>query len=113
MMTEIGSWPANDGTEGACKNKMFEYLKQMRDSGVFIGYQVWQFGCPQCDGGLWSKRPLNVDWYGFDVFGDRGGSASTSVGASTTNGPVSTTASRGPVSTTDGPVSTTASKGPE
>jgi len=63
FMTEIGSYPAMDGSEGVCKSKMCNYLQQMHESGVFIGYTVWQFGCPQCDADQWTKKPLNLDWY--------------------------------------------------
>jgi len=62
FMTEIGSYP-EAGTEDPCKAKMCNYLQQMHESGVFIGYTVWQFGCPQCDADQWSKKPLNLDWY--------------------------------------------------
>jgi endoglucanase len=68
MMTEIGSWEDNDGTGPACKANMSRYLQRMNDSGVFLGYQVWQFGCPTCDGDLWSAKPLNIDWYRFTDF---------------------------------------------
>jgi len=63
FMTEIGSWPGNDGTEPICKAKMCNYLQQMHESNVFIGYTVWQFGCDQCDADQWTDRPLNLDWY--------------------------------------------------
>lgn len=68
MMTEIGSWPSA-GTQESCKVKMSSYLQQMSDSGVFIGFQVWQFGCPQCDADLWSQWPLNYAWYRISDFG--------------------------------------------
>lgn len=63
FMTEIGSYPAADGTADVCKSKMCNYLQQMHESGVFIGYTVWQVGCEQCDADQWSKKPLNLDWY--------------------------------------------------
>merc|ERR1712190_176838 len=67
MMTEIGSWP--DGkTDSHCKTKMYEYIQRMHESGVFIGYQVWQFGCEGCDADQWTKKPLNLDWYRISEF---------------------------------------------
>jgi len=69
IMTEIGSWPGQDGSEEHCKRKLHSYLQTMHDSGVFIGYLVWQFGCTECLADQWAKRPLNLDWYRFGDFG--------------------------------------------
>lgn len=69
MMTEIGSWPLS-GTEEHCQQKMYAYLQRMHESGVFIGYQAWQFGCEGCDGDQWTKKPLNLDWYRLKEFSD-------------------------------------------
>jgi endoglucanase len=63
FMTEIGSYPAADGSAATCSAKMCNYLKRMHESNTFIGYTVWQFGCPQCDADQWTKKPLNLDWY--------------------------------------------------
>merc|ERR1712232_1200831 len=69
MITEIGSWDAEDGTGPSCKAALSSYLQRMNSSGVFIGYQVWQFGCPQCEADLWAWRPWNFDWYRLLEFG--------------------------------------------
>mmetsp|Transcript_49430 Transcript_49430/g.152491 ORF Transcript_49430/g.152491 Transcript_49430/m.152491 type:complete len:506 (-) Transcript_49430:76-1593(-) len=74
MMTEIGSWPTDTASDADCKVKMSNYLQSMADSGVFIGYQVWQFGCPQCLADQWTKRPYNLDWYRWADFGRKGSS---------------------------------------
>lgn len=71
MMTEIASFPANDGTQ-MCQQQMCRYIQEMADSGVFIGYQVWQMGCPQCLGDQYSLRPYNLDWYRWDSYGRNG-----------------------------------------
>jgi len=67
MVTEMGSYPdaalSQDGTNQHCEAKMAEYIKRMDESGVFIGRQVWQFGCPQCDADQWTHRPYNLGWY--------------------------------------------------
>merc|ERR1711988_1797729 len=85
MMTEIGSWDAEDGTGPACRAKMTNYLQRMNESGVFIGYQVWQFGCPHCTADLWTERPLNFYWYRLSEFGAEPGlGTSTSTTATTT-----------------------------
>mmetsp|Transcript_31656 Transcript_31656/g.104900 ORF Transcript_31656/g.104900 Transcript_31656/m.104900 type:complete len:266 (+) Transcript_31656:1138-1935(+) len=68
-MTEIGSWPANDGSNSECKRLMGDFLKRMDDSGVFIGYQVWQFGCDGCMADQWTLKPYNLDWYRWDLYG--------------------------------------------
>jgi len=68
MMTEIGSWPANDGTNDACRVRMYNFLQRMYDSGVFIGYQIWQFGCPACMADQWTRRPYNYAWYRIEDF---------------------------------------------
>merc|ERR1712054_711680 len=86
MMTEIGSWDAEDGTGQVCKEKMSKYLQQMNESGVFIGYQVWQFGCPNCKADLWTERPLNFYWYRLSEFGATpGAGTSTTITSSTSN----------------------------
>ncbi|CAK0897114.1 unnamed protein product [Prorocentrum cordatum] len=72
MMTEIGSFEADDGTAAKCQTAMYEYLDSLNSSGVFIGYQVWQFGCEGCLGDQWSQRPSNLDWYRWDDFGSPG-----------------------------------------
>jgi endoglucanase len=72
MMTEIGSWPNDDGTNAACRANLYAYLQSMYESGVFLGYQVWQFGCPGCRADQWTLRPYNLDWYRFDDFGRNG-----------------------------------------
>merc|ERR1719203_2498674 len=46
-----------------CQDKMVEYIRRMDESGVFIGRQVWQFGCPQCLADQWTHRPYNFGWY--------------------------------------------------
>jgi len=69
MMTEIGSWPADDGTNDKCKEQMQSFLRYMHDSGVFIGYQVWQFGCSGCQADQWTLRPYNLDWYDWAEYG--------------------------------------------
>mmetsp|Transcript_31657 Transcript_31657/g.104906 ORF Transcript_31657/g.104906 Transcript_31657/m.104906 type:complete len:634 (+) Transcript_31657:79-1980(+) len=69
IMTEIGSWPANDGSNSECKRLMGDFLKRMDDSGVFIGYQVWQFGCDGCMADQWTLKPYNLDWYRWDLYG--------------------------------------------
>jgi len=77
MMTEIGSFQHRSALlfedqvkdTAACRHKLHRYLQVMHDSNVFLGYQVWQFGCDSCLGDLWSARPLNLDWYRFHDFG--------------------------------------------
>lgn len=76
MMTEIGSYPTFGSTDAYCNRKLGAYLQQMHDSGVFLGYQVWQFGCPQCLADQWTNRPYNLDWYRWGLYGS-GGSAAT------------------------------------
>jgi len=63
MVTEMGSWPTDDGTNAVCEKKMLEYISRMDESGVFIGRQVWQFGCPGCLADQWEHRPYNFGWY--------------------------------------------------
>lgn len=68
MMTELSSIPGK--SPKSCQKKLNSYLQLMFDSGVFLGYQVWQFGCESCLGDLWSKQPLNLDWYRLHDFGN-------------------------------------------
>jgi len=68
MMTEISSLPSGHSSK-RCQQRLHHFIKQMKDSGVFLGYQVSQFGCQSCPGDLWSKRPLNMDWYRLHDFG--------------------------------------------
>jgi len=64
MMTELSSIPGTETTAAFCEVKMHNFIKTMRRSGVFLGYQVSQAGCEDCPGDLWSRRPLNLAWYG-------------------------------------------------
>merc|ERR1711972_150489 len=48
MMTEIASFPADASATNQCKVSIENFVRDMYESGVFIGYQVWQFGCAQC-----------------------------------------------------------------
>jgi hypothetical protein len=62
MVTEMGSW-MDHITDPACEDKMVDYIKRMDESGVFVGRQVWQFGCEGCLADQWSLRPYNWGWY--------------------------------------------------
>merc|ERR1719486_844835 len=59
-----------------CDSKMDSFLEDMSESGVFLGYQVWQFGCHDCAGGsevlpqdLYTLKPYNLEWYDFEKYG--------------------------------------------
>merc|ERR1711972_721721 len=76
IMTELGSFAANDGTGEHCKTRIREYLRRLADSKVFIGYLVWQVGCPFSLGDQWSNRPSNLDWYELERYGGHDDTAS-------------------------------------
>jgi endoglucanase len=100
MMTEFGSWEGQDGSGPGCKSKMYDYIAQMNRSGVFLGYQVWQFGCESCEGDLWSKRPSNIYWYRLSEFGAAPGQGTTTTSTTTTSTTTSNTTTTSTSTTT-------------
>lgn len=76
-LTEVASFPDPDASsqvrEG-CQSKMDKFLSTMSESGVFLGYQAWQFGCETCGQGtqdLWTMPDdiNNLEWYDLDKYG--------------------------------------------
>jgi endoglucanase len=99
-LTEVASFPdPYASTEGRqeCESKMKDYLSTMADSGVFLGYQVWQFGCSNCGQAL--ERPsnysedlytmpeatYNLDWYDLEKYGITSTSSSNTATSVTTS----------------------------
>jgi hypothetical protein len=80
-MTEVASFPDPDASAQErewCESKMKNYLSTMADSGVFLGYQVWQFGCSTCgnaegdytqDLSSMPDATNNLDWYDLEKYG--------------------------------------------
>jgi hypothetical protein len=78
-LTETASFTfaePGDANWTMCDGKMDGFLEGMAASGVFLGYQVWQFGCHDCAGGsdvlpqdLYTLRPYNLEWYDFEKYG--------------------------------------------
>merc|ERR1719343_465070 len=74
-LTEVASFTnAAPGSSEwkSCESKMDSFLDRMAGSGVFLGYQVMQFGCETCGNfheDQWSKKPYNLDWYNFEKYG--------------------------------------------
>jgi len=106
-----------------CDGKMGSFLEGMAASGVFLGYQVWQFGCEWCGGGRevlpqdqWLLAPYNLEWYDFDKYGitsttTSATSSSETTHTETTTPHTTTESSTTPHTTTES--STTATESPE
>merc|ERR1719486_514332 len=100
-LTETASFTKaqpGDATWTMCDSKMDSFLESMAASSVFLGYQVWQFGCDDCAGGsnalpqdLWTLKPYNLEWYDFEKYGIT--STTTSATSSTRTTRTRTTAS--------------------
>jgi len=106
-----------------CDGKMDGFLEGMAASGVFLGYQVWQFGCDTCQGGssvlpqdLWTLAPYNLEWYDFEKYGitstTTSATSSTRTTSTETTTPHTTTESSTTLHTTTA-TATTATEGPE
>jgi hypothetical protein len=82
-LTEVASFPdpyASTQVRQECESKMKDYLSTMADSGVFLGYQVWQFGCSSCGKSLelpsnysedlytMPAATYNLDWYDLEKY---------------------------------------------
>merc|ERR1712176_1351941 len=69
----------------------------MADSGVFLGYQVWQFGCSNCGQSLekpnnysedlytMPEATYNLDWYDLEKYGITSTSSSNTATSVTTS----------------------------
>jgi hypothetical protein len=110
--------PETSGPFGKCENeewttceqKMGDFLQGMADSGAFLGYQVWQFGCSDCGStefneNLWKEwftpvpeAPLgnNLGWYDLKVYGP---TSTTTTSTTTTRTPSTSTTSTATTST--------------
>jgi len=99
-MTEVLSIPDADATTAEreeCESKLGDYLAEMADSGVFLGYQVWQFGCKDCAKGVdLSPESIdenyNFDWYNLEKYGITSTSTSRTQTTVTRTSVTSTTA---------------------
>jgi hypothetical protein len=109
-LTEVASFPdpyANNSTQAwqECGSKMKDYLSNMADSGVFLGYQVWQFGCANCGQSLelpsnysedlWAMpaATYNLEWYDLGKYGITSTSSSNTATSVTTSTVTITTVS--------------------
>jgi hypothetical protein len=64
-LTETASFTAaepGDEQWTTCEQKMGDFLQGMADSGAFLGYQVRQFGCPDC-GSTEFNEDLGEEWF--------------------------------------------------
>jgi hypothetical protein len=113
-LTEVASFtnaaPGSSEWE-SCDSKMDSFLDRMAGSGVFLGYQVMQFGCETCGNfheDQWSKKPYNLDWYNFEKYGiTTTVTTSTSTTSTLTTSTSSTTTATSTTSTVTTSTSTT------
>lgn len=105
-LTEVASFPATakDTAEWErCGSKMGAFLETMASSGVFLGYQVKQFGCEACGDfheDQWTLRPYNLDWYRLQDYGITTTSTTSTLTTSTSTTSTATTSTSTSSSTT-------------
>jgi hypothetical protein len=107
-LTEVASFPdpyASTEAWQECGSKMKDYLSTMADSGVFLGYQVWQFGCSNCGQSLelpsnysedlytMPDATYNLNWYDLGKYGITSTSSSNTATSVTTSTVTITTVS--------------------